>query len=544
MKLRLAFAALVILALVAALLWTMRDDARPRDVSPDAPAEAVASRETKRAEARRRERAAVKPDAPPPAEETRSEEDAPEPSPTSDGPRPVSVLLHRVKVTVTDSSGGRAHDATVRLVSAFAHHTGFASTGELVSGTTDAEGRATLVTRLAAPLLVLAEREGEAAIGERVDVPRERKEDLESHVSLRLAPAFVLAGRVVDESGAGVTGAIVTLRLAWTEDPIGIGLSRRTGDRGAFRFPGVPRDVIRHSNAAVAARAKGYVPASRLVPIDDPRPDGLLLRLGRGITVRGRCVDTDGRQVEAARVSVPGVATDGVLSGEDGSFELWGVPRARTTVAIVPKEFAPQLVEIAADAGDIDLGVLVFKRGGLIRGIVVDVEMRPVGGALVETSFEDLDGYRRDTTDAEGRFELHGLADGAHTVRAARRSGGATVGGEAGRAARVVPNGPEIRVVLSSPRTLLVRFLAESDRSPVVVNDGTIIATPVDGDGEPLEVAFAGSGSSSIRLHMPSAGLYDLSVEIPGYSLGEVEGVEVRDDRGVQVDILFRQRAD
>ena len=76
-----------------------------------------------------------------------------------------------------------------------------------------------LTATLRAAVLVLAEREGEAAIGKRIDPVKSPQGDLETAVELRLGPAFTLTGRVADTSGAAIADAQVTLRLAWTEDP-------------------------------------------------------------------------------------------------------------------------------------------------------------------------------------------------------------------------------------------------------------------------------------------------------------------------------------
>ena len=133
-----------------------------------------------------------------------------------------------------------------------------------------------------------------------IDVPAEGGKPID----LTLAPAPALHGRVVDEKGAPLAGAELTLR-----EGLFAPLPRaETSDAsGAFRFPSVVA-----GRYLLGVAADGFVPSVQ--PARAPQPGGLVVKLTRGATLVGDVIDEAGRPVAGARVST--VKDDGWSSAE------------------------------------------------------------------------------------------------------------------------------------------------------------------------------------------------------------------------------------
>jgi hypothetical protein len=192
-----------------------------------------------------------------------------------------------------------------------------------------------------------------------------------------LPPTGVLSGRVVDENGDPVAGALV-----------------RTAD--------VP------------------VEALTLFPFERFDPAGVLIARERG----GATVLELPNWVGDALAALP---IPSVLTATDGSFRLAGVLPGPNLVAISATEFAVKLqtgVLVRAEQAK-ELGDIRLTRGEAVTGRVVDAAGKAIPGAEVvaaTVSAAALDpGRRLAPTDDEGRF--HGAGFGAGKVTVAARRG-------------------------------------------------------------------------------------------------------------------------
>jgi len=186
---------------------------------------------------------------------------------------------------------------------------------------------------------------------------------------------------------------------------------------------------------------------SKMVQLKKQEPEDGVLDLGAiemdaGGIVRGKVLDKEtGEPVAKATVRVFGGHADPELemmggtqavSGEDGSFEIKGVPlKAHTVTASHPdyvSNLNPMLLQMRMRPGG-GGGPPLFEPGrteaehvvelapaAKVTGVVLDPEGNPVAGASVTVEDPMMmmmalfsGGPRQATTDAEGRFDVGGL---------------------------------------------------------------------------------------------------------------------------------------
>jgi RNA polymerase sigma factor (sigma-70 family) len=253
-----------------------------------------------------------------------------------------------------------------------------------------------------------------------------------------------LEGRVVDESGASIAGALVRVHFggiseAWLGRVAGGQRSpvRAGGDgRFALVLPAIARErYVRIELAAEHARGVGSMSLDEKPAPAEPWPEVLIV-LSSPVTLDGRVVDGDGRGVGGARVTAwrlgagegAGSRSRSTLSGPDGRWRLAGLEPGRHAVEARAMARVParrESVEVPAGAS-LDL---VLGEGWSLDGGVVDDSGAGVPGALVLAfRARELDGRddygtesqrreRRQTeggvvsalTDVGGRYRLEHL---------------------------------------------------------------------------------------------------------------------------------------
>ena len=147
--------------------------------------------------------------------------------------------------------------------------------------------------------------------------------DADVRLTLRLAFSPTVRGRVVDEGGAPMVGALVSMGAAWA--PGARGSAVRTDNSGRFALP-----VQRGQDLALTARGSGRVGRLFVGNVGDGHGlQEVLLTARPGRTVEGVVLRADGspHAFGAVRYRIRALGLEGVESAdENGQFLLDGMP--------------------------------------------------------------------------------------------------------------------------------------------------------------------------------------------------------------------------
>ncbi|MCH9646954.1 MAG: carboxypeptidase regulatory-like domain-containing protein [Deltaproteobacteria bacterium] len=266
-------------------------------------------------------------------------------------------------------------------------------------------------------------------------------------VSIRLLPTAQIRGRLVDREGHPLAGAAVaaigatpqgdrasggTNRGRWARIPRDEADSRAYTDRkGEFLLAGLSPGTT----YLLQANKRSYGQTQQQVVVHRPglHSDPVELRLSQGRVAFGRILDLDRRPIADAVVTaspsssgstaVPSPAKVMGISNPRGHFELAEPPGGRIDLHAAAPGYGPLVVrglEIPPGMSPVDLGSLLLDPGATLVGQVTN----PTGQSVPEVSIwvrkssESKDRFALtapsrpsdSTTDAQGRFEIQGLA--------------------------------------------------------------------------------------------------------------------------------------
>lgn len=346
----------------------------------------------------------------------------------------------------------------------------------------------------------------------------------ENRLDFRLEAGSRVSGRVVDEGGSPVAGAVIG--TSRTGGHLGFGRSDVTSDdSGAFELEGLEPGTY-----TLTARKEGYAGATLEDVQVGPAPlSGLELRMERGALVTGRLLgvelnDLANATVMAGDAGGQRLAAMGTVDYE-GRYRVEGLtPGDWTLVASLGEGKAAAIERITLEPGqaelyrDIDLGAGYTVSGRVLLG------EEPVVGAMVTMMGQEQARAGLTRTDHRGAFELPGLEGGTYRLLVAGMGGPGShqqdveVRGDQQITIRI-PVAPVTGRVTSTTGDLLVG--AEVYLDAVDVGE--------TGFGQPVRTGEDG------RFRFPSApeGRYRVRAEMEGHAPGEV-AVEVRD--GLPVD--------
>lgn len=240
-------------------------------------------------------------------------------------------------------------------------------------------------------------------------------------LTIRLEPAAVLRGRVVDEAGDPVAGARVELRwqafLPEEQDrPVGEPIFRnaRAEADGRFELREIPAGTAR-----VSASAPGFV-ALDPIAVDLPLPakaGELKLVLTRGATLQGRVTTAAGDPVAAVRVGTGGAAA---TTNDDGLYWLEGAEIGKQEVIFLHASYGRLAKTFQVQPG-VNVLDVAFDAGVEVTGRTVDESGKPVPGARIELASENRFALQqaRDVTGDDGRFRLTPVVPGRYRLKAA-----------------------------------------------------------------------------------------------------------------------------
>lgn len=237
------------------------------------------------------------------------------------------------------------------------------------------------------------------------------------------AATHPIAGRVVDEHGAPIAGALVQLQ-SW---PIGNEENRSiTAADGTFHF--APRYAAAYYVAASASRR---APTSMYIDSrassDGYEPSELVLILGDcAQTAEGMITDAGGGPIAGATIlrlttGRPGPFGVAVTSAADGSYAIC-LPRGTSWLNVGADGYEHVLRELAAHDGRLHVDIALAP-GASVGGQVIDAATgAPIAGVwvglwpIVRRSGEGAD--RHALTDENGRFTIDALALGRYSLTA------------------------------------------------------------------------------------------------------------------------------
>lgn len=271
--------------------------------------------------------------------------------------------------------------------------------------TTDDKGRFTFAS---APLseggLVVLHGVGAAGVGhgEYLATPGRPLE-----VTMVMVRPVPIAGRVVDGSGRGVEGVLVSVSRKGE-----VLHKARSAVDGAFTL-----DAFKQNTAVVDAVADdGRASISRVVVAPT---SGLTLVLGEGASVRASVVDEHGALVEGATVQAKQVVTKrACTTSAEGTCVLQGLQQGPVVVKATVGRVATKQQTLSVVAAGTTVSLELEPRRA-VRGQVVTTSQTPAVGARVSVDGEAPFA----TTDARGHFVLENLAAGEVELSATSADG-------------------------------------------------------------------------------------------------------------------------
>ncbi|MCM2315744.1 MAG: carboxypeptidase regulatory-like domain-containing protein, partial [Thermoanaerobaculia bacterium] len=235
----------------------------------------------------------------------------------------------------------------------------------------------------------------------------------EMKIDVQLGRGATVAGVVVTEEGSPVPGATVQMESATS------GFQQVTTDaNGAFRIEGVSEGRV-----SIVAGKRGWVDAE-LNDVDVATAANLRLMLGQGGRITGRVTGLQSSEYSQVRVSARTASADsGATPDSTGAFTIEGAPTG--TVRVVATKgagFAGSFQSTEAKTVELSAGGeamvdLEFRNDRVVSGLVrlnhaslegASVRFNPTSPALQTRGTA--------TTDASGKYEVRGLADGEYEV--------------------------------------------------------------------------------------------------------------------------------
>ena len=280
-----------------------------------------------------------------------------------------------------------------------------------------------------------------------------------------------IRGKVVDDGGAPVSKVAVSAR--------GPGEAGRaiSDDAGGFVLEGLSPGRWDLSGASDTYIADGQA----IVPVEKSDVDGIVVRVRRGLDVKGHVEPREVCDVEISNAerNDPFPRHDSMTTNADGEFHFapFG-PGNATLVARCPNGDQGKLaVTVAAGSGE---SIVAVAPGGSIEGRVVDTSGKPVEGVIVSA----------EPGNEMTRFENGAMVSGFKAMSS--RGGAFQIGGLGAASYRlsVLDTGLPVKPVKAVKLSLLAGQHATGVEIVIERPNGTIEGTITGPDGAPIADAW------------------------------------------------------
>ena len=259
----------------------------------------------------------------------------------------------------------------------------------------------------------------------------------------------ILSGRVTSHSGEPLEGVRIVVAIPATDMRFldtkqhHKRLKAKTNASGEYRveIPGITEPT----KISMDAKHPGYCSLAGTLMSGSPGTDFEVtpgkaaeasFQLKLALYLKGVVVDEQGKPVAGVKVRANAdwkKSSGGVertVTKSDGSFELFNYPAqppthkqdvSKGTVEFSHPNYLSNSIKDIYKLPKVELQSLriVLDTGNKISGTVVDAAGKPVAGVMIIADHNG-DGRKAVTTDANGKFTLQGLMQGATRIRAAR----------------------------------------------------------------------------------------------------------------------------
>ncbi len=230
---------------------------------------------------------------------------------------------------------------------------------------------------------------------------------------------YTLHGRVVDERGFGVGGALLTVSSKNPRTPIQ--RSAKSDADGSFSVPALPEPPFELS-AEHPAFSPAHIP--EIKDADDVR-----VVVSAGVTFLGEVLDDwTGDGLGSVRVRIDGPISRDTQTRSDGTFVFRRAPTGTYDISFSHPDYEsqsrrvvlepPRYVDRPQEFDTVRLGP-----GGTVEGEVLDAHSEPVSNA--EVTWGDPPRWEHTTlSDARGAFQLRGVPAGTVWITARHSAAG------------------------------------------------------------------------------------------------------------------------
>jgi len=322
-----------------------------------------------------------------------------------------------------------------------------------------------------------------------------------------------ILGHVTGPEGEPVAGVRIQVWGATRIPPA------ETGPDGSFTvekvFPGEVR---------LRALKEGFAPVTRDLTVPADHDPTVEIQLSRGGTVEGEIRGLSASELERCTITA---RVAGTHPGPDGRFVLRGVPLGTVTVtaSVMPGNRSRSAVTTVNDAETPAHVTIDFAGGVELSGTVTRAGL-PVQGLLVQVRGIGMPGGGSTATDADGAFELTGLAPGEYQLTVQSAAGEPLTG-------RHLVLEQDTSLDLEVPAGGIEGTVSASDTG-APVSGASLIARR---QGLPDIVKQASSGpDGAFRIDRLPDGTFTVTVSAEGYE-GATRTVTVADGLLSQADL-------